>query len=244
MDVVLADWVFGYGSLIWDPEVDFEEESLARVHGYHRAFCIRSTLYRGTPERPGVVLGLDRGGSCVGVAYRLRHATRRESITRLYDREMRNRIYQPTLVSVTLCSGRQVRALTFVADRSHEGYEQLPRTGQHLIITKATKDVVVLRRAGYIACAPTSENSLKNIIARMGELSQRFSKVLVLFDPDATGRANASKLMAASNWRWQSAFLPGGYNYAKDPADCVRKHKNHFWLHNFLSTFDLHKYHL
>lgn len=126
MDVVLADWVFGYGSLIWDPEVDFEEESLARVHGYHRAFCIRSTLYRGTPERPGVVLGLDRGGSCVGVAYRLRHATRRESIARLYDREMRNRIYQPTLVSVTLCSGRQVRALTFVADRSHEGYEQLP----------------------------------------------------------------------------------------------------------------------
>jgi cation transport protein ChaC len=88
--LLFADWVFGYGSLIWNPEVDFNRSELGRVHGYHRAFCIRSTRYRGTPEQPGVVLGLERGGSCVGVAYQLRHETRRHSIERLYEREMLN----------------------------------------------------------------------------------------------------------------------------------------------------------
>ncbi|HPU50098.1 MAG TPA: gamma-glutamylcyclotransferase [Burkholderiaceae bacterium] len=125
MDLLLTDWVFGYGSLIWNPEVDFLDSALGRVHGYHRAFCIRSTRYRGTPERPGVVLGLERGGSCVGVAYQLRHETRRHSIERLYEREMLNRVYVPTLAAVTLISGRQVRALTFVANRDSDAYQRL-----------------------------------------------------------------------------------------------------------------------
>ena len=125
MDLLLSDWVFGYGSLIWNPEIDFDRAELARVHGYHRAFCIRSTRFRGTPAAPGVVLGLDRGGSCVGVAMRLRHAKRRDSIARLYEREMLNRVYTPTLAGVTLRSGAQVRALAFVADRSNPGYERL-----------------------------------------------------------------------------------------------------------------------
>ncbi len=125
MDLLLTDWVFGYGSLIWNPEVDFLDSALGRVHGYHRAFCIRSTRYRGTPERPGVVLGLERGGSCVGVAYQLRHETRRHSIERLYEREMLNRVYVPTLAAVTLASGRQVRALTFVANRDSDAYQRL-----------------------------------------------------------------------------------------------------------------------
>lgn len=65
VDRPLPDWIFGYGSLIWDPGFDHVEQHLGQVHGYHRTFCIRSTRYRGTPERPGVVLGLDRGGSCI-----------------------------------------------------------------------------------------------------------------------------------------------------------------------------------
>lgn len=125
MDLLLADWVFGYGSLIWNPEVDFKRSELGRVHGYHRAFCIRSTRYRGTPERPGVVLGLERGGSCVGVAYQLRHETRRHSIERLYEREMLNAVYVPTLAAVTLAGGQQVRALTFVANRTSDAYQRL-----------------------------------------------------------------------------------------------------------------------
>jgi cation transport protein ChaC len=123
--VLLSDWVFGYGSLIWSPEFDFDRAELGRVHGYHRAFCIRSTVYRGTPQAPGVVLGLDRGGSCIGVAYRLRHATRRRAIEGLYAREMPNRVYVPVLAAVTLASGTQVRALAFAANRASDAYLRL-----------------------------------------------------------------------------------------------------------------------
>ncbi len=126
MEVVLADWVFGYGSLIWNPEIDYEHSELARLHGYHRAFCIRSTRYRGTPERPGVVLGLDYGGSCIGMAFRLRPERRREAIDRLYEREMTQRVYVPQLANVTLRCGQRIRALTFVANRRSDAYQRLP----------------------------------------------------------------------------------------------------------------------
>jgi len=125
VELLLSDWVFGYGSLIWNPEIDFERAEMARVHGYHRAFCIRSTRHRGTPQDPGVVLGLDRGGSCIGVAFRLHRATRRDAIALLYEREMTNRVYVPTLVAATLRDGRQIRALAFVANRESEAYQRL-----------------------------------------------------------------------------------------------------------------------
>ncbi len=123
-----VDWVFGYGSLIWNPEIEFEQAALARLHGWHRAFCVRSTRYRGTADEPGVVLGLDRGGSCVGVAYRLRFESREASIRQLLDREIPDweaRVYQPTVVEVRLGEARCVQALTFVADRARPSYERL-----------------------------------------------------------------------------------------------------------------------
>jgi cation transport protein ChaC len=126
VDLLLADWVFGYGSLIWNPEIDFEGAELGRVHGYHRAFCIASMHYRGTIDAPGVVLGLDRGGSCIGLAFRLHHASRRRAIEQLYEREMLGDVYVPTLAATTLADGRQVRALTFVANRASEAYNLLP----------------------------------------------------------------------------------------------------------------------
>lgn len=123
--LILADWIFAYGSLIWNPEFDPQESSLARLHGWHRAFCIRSTHYRGNAAQPGVVLGLERGGSCVGVAMRIAHATRRRTIERLYAREMLNDVYVPRLAAITLACGRQLRALTFVANRASPAWEQL-----------------------------------------------------------------------------------------------------------------------
>jgi glutathione-specific gamma-glutamylcyclotransferase len=125
MQVILADWVFGYGSLIWSPEFDFERAEHGRLHGYHRAFCIRSTRYRGTPANPGVVLGLDRGGSCTGVAYQLAQHQRAAAIEKLYEREMRNRVYCPTLVSIILDSGQRIEALTFTANRESDAYQRL-----------------------------------------------------------------------------------------------------------------------
>ena len=118
---VSVDWVFAYGSLIWDPEIDYSRSELARLHGYHRAFCVRSSHYRGTPEQPGIVLGLDRGGSCTGMAFQLTAAQRARSIAKLFAREIPSataRVYLPRVVRVHLQSGLSVRALTFVADPS------------------------------------------------------------------------------------------------------------------------------
>ena len=120
-----AQWVFGYGSLMWNPEFLFSESSLARVHGYHRSFCIQSTLYRGTPQQPGVVLGLDRGGSVDGLAFKIADGHELEAVKRLYAREMIGNIYNPKILTVRLRDGREVQALTFVANRDHGSYETL-----------------------------------------------------------------------------------------------------------------------
>jgi cation transport protein ChaC len=122
-----ASWVFAYGSLIWHPGFQYAERHLVRIHGYHRAFCISSTVYRGTPESPGVVLGLDRGGSCHGVAYRFRPGEEAEVVETLYQREMLNHVYTPRMLPVRLPGGLVVEALTFVARRDHPSYLRLSR---------------------------------------------------------------------------------------------------------------------
>jgi cation transport protein ChaC len=89
-------WIFAYGSLMWNPELRFDEALPARVHGYHRSFCLYSPEYRGTREKPGLVLGLDRGGSCRGIAYRLAEATLADEIDLLWAREMTGFVYHMT----------------------------------------------------------------------------------------------------------------------------------------------------
>ncbi len=123
-----VDWVFGYGSLIWNPEIEFVQAEIARLHGWHRSFCVSSTRYRGTVEEPGVVLGLDRGGSCVGIAYRLHGDRREDAIRYLYEREIpdwETRVYRALVAEVRLADGRSVRALTFAADRARPSYARL-----------------------------------------------------------------------------------------------------------------------
>ena len=115
-------WVFGYGSLMWAPEFRYAERAAGRVHGYHRALCILSSRYRGTPERPGLVMGLCRGGSCWGMAFRVSARRVRSVLERLWHREMLNRVYEPRLVPVALGGGRRIRALAFVADTAHRQF--------------------------------------------------------------------------------------------------------------------------
>jgi cation transport protein ChaC len=115
-------WVFGYGSLMWSPCFDYKHKAPGRAHGYHRALCILSTRYRGTQRKPGLVMGLCRGGSCWGVAYRIDARALRRALTRLWYREMPRRVYEPRLIPVRLASGREVRALAFVADTTHPAY--------------------------------------------------------------------------------------------------------------------------
>ncbi len=115
-------WVFGYGSLIWHPGFPFSEAHIARVHGHHRALCVWSWEYRGTVDTPGLVLGLDHGGSCTGVAFRVPDAERDATVAYLLRRELTTEIYRPLRKPVVLIDGRRVSALTFVVDRSLEQY--------------------------------------------------------------------------------------------------------------------------
>jgi len=93
-------WIFAYGSLMWSPEMRFEEALPARIHGWHRGFCLYSPEYRGTREQPGLVLGLDRGGSCRGIAYCLPQATLAAEIDLIWTREMTGFVYHMTPVGM------------------------------------------------------------------------------------------------------------------------------------------------
>lgn len=115
-------WVFAYGSLMWQPGFDFEERLRARLHGYHRALCIYSWAYRGTREKPGLVFGLDRGGSVSGIAYRVAAGRWPEVHAYLDAREMVTNVYVPRWPTVRLADGRRVEALSYVADTTHEQY--------------------------------------------------------------------------------------------------------------------------
>jgi cation transport protein ChaC len=115
-------WVFGYGSLMWSPCFSYSEKRLARAHGYHRALCILSTRYRGTQRKPGLVMGLCRGGSCWGMAFRIADRAVKGGLARLWSREMPRRVYEPRLVPLRLPGGRSIRALAFVADPGHPAY--------------------------------------------------------------------------------------------------------------------------
>jgi len=112
-------WVFGYGSLMWSPHFPHVDSSPAMLHGYHRALCILSSRYRGTAEKPGLVMGLCPGGSCWGIAFRVRESQVRRTLSGLWAREMPRKVYVPRLVSVRVKRGALVAALAFIADRAH-----------------------------------------------------------------------------------------------------------------------------
>ncbi|MFN0306228.1 MAG: gamma-glutamylcyclotransferase [Burkholderiales bacterium] len=114
-------WVFGYGSLIWNPLLHYADREAATLHGYHRRFCLWSRTGRGSPDRPGLVLGLDRGGCCRGVAYRLDRAVAREELRLLWRREMLAASYSPRWISVRVGT-EEVRAVAFIINRKHPNY--------------------------------------------------------------------------------------------------------------------------
>jgi glutathione-specific gamma-glutamylcyclotransferase len=117
-------WVFGYGSLMWRPGFDVLERVPARLMGLHRALCVFSFVHRGTPERPGLVLGLDRGGMCRGIAYRVAASARDATIAYLRGREQVTSVYLESIRRIELEdeARRQVRALCYIVDRGHVQY--------------------------------------------------------------------------------------------------------------------------
>ena len=114
-------WLFGYGSLIWNPIVRFEDRHVAKLHVYHRSFCLWSHVNRGSLHKPGLVLGLDSGGSCRGVAFRIRAKQARSELHLLWRREMVLGSYSPRWLSVTI-GNRALSAIAFIVNRNHPNY--------------------------------------------------------------------------------------------------------------------------
>jgi cation transport protein ChaC len=115
-------WVFGYGSLMWRPGFAHIETTRARLYGFHRSLCVYSWVHRGSEQRPGLVLGLDRGGSCIGLAFRVPGELRNEVLAYLRERELVTGVYLERFLPVRTESGENVMALCYIVDRKHPQY--------------------------------------------------------------------------------------------------------------------------
>ncbi len=114
-------FVFGYGSLMWNPAFHFSGRTLATLYGWHRHFCLEMPFGRGTPEQPGLMMALDRGGSCRGIAFRIAAPHVREELLLVWRREMSGAVYRARWVTAQI-GATPVRAITFVANRAHALY--------------------------------------------------------------------------------------------------------------------------
>ncbi len=132
-------WVFGYGSLLWNPGFDVAETVLARLPDYHRSFCMRSIHHRGSLANPGLVLALDEaaGAACLGVALRVASGAESETLAYLRERELVSAAYLEKNLRVDLTDGRRVDAVTYVIDRDHDQYCTLSLEQQAQIIAQA-----------------------------------------------------------------------------------------------------------
>ena len=151
-------WIFAYGSLMWNPEMRFAQRLPARVHGYHRSFCLYSPEYRGTRERPGLVLGLDRGGSCRGIAYRLPEATLAAEIDLIWTREMTGFVYHMTPLKIVTARG-PVSGYAFTVRRDSRDY-----TGR--LALEATARIIATSKGDR----GTGRDYLANTIRHLDEL--------------------------------------------------------------------------
>ena len=117
-------WVFGYGSLVWNPGFAWSSRQVARLAGYRRSFCMRSIHHRGTPENPGLVLALDAAddAECQGVAFEIDARIAEETLEYLRARELISAAYIETRQPVDLADGRRVEAVVYVIDRAHDQY--------------------------------------------------------------------------------------------------------------------------
>ncbi len=155
-------WIFAYGSLMWRPDFDWVESVRARLYGFHRALCLYSHHHRGTAERPGLVLGLDRGGSCVGLCFRIAAPARAATLDAVRRRELITGVYVEIAAPVRLADGRRPAALTYVARRDHGQYAgALPLA-----------EVARLVAQGHGAGGPNADY-LRNTVAHLADMGIR-----------------------------------------------------------------------
>ncbi len=168
-------WVFGYGSLIWRPGFEFAERIAATIHGFHRSLCVFSHVHRGTPERPGLVLGLDRGGSCHGVAYRVPARLRPATMDYLREREQVTLVYREIHVPAKLADGRNVKAVAYAVDRLHGQYsgvltsEQVLDAVRHGVGKSGRNPEYIINTHEHLVAMGIRDRTLEMIVRRLGE---------------------------------------------------------------------------
>lgn len=162
-------WVFGYGSLVWNPALEFAEKRRGRIHGFHRAYCIWTPLGRGSPENPGLMLALDRGGACCGAAFRIAPNKLEEELGILWSREMVLDSYIPTWVRVHTEDG-PVSGLTFTINRDHERYAG-----------RLQPDAIAARLATAKGYLGSSAEYLENTVSHLKELGIHDAKLSDLY---------------------------------------------------------------
>ena len=152
-------YIFAYGSLLWNPTVDYEEQFIAKIFGFHRSFCMKTRLGRGSFENPGLMLGLDKGGSCLGSAFKLTNKTAIQNIDILFRREMVTGAYRPKLLKTKLENGKNVLSLAFTVDKKHKNY--FPKN------TAQIKANIISKAHGFLG---SCEEYLNNTLESLSEL--------------------------------------------------------------------------
>lgn len=169
-------YVFAYGSLLWNPTVEYEGQFLAKIYGFHRSFCMKTYLGRGSFDNPGLMLGLDKGGSCQGMAFKLKKSNAIKNIDILFQREMVTGAYRPKLLKTKLANGKIVLSLAFTVDKKHKNY-----FGQKDIKIKAR---MIAKASGFLgSCKEYFDNTLDSLSelnitdTEMSAISNYFKKI-------------------------------------------------------------------
>ncbi len=176
MDVIAQDtyWVFGYGSLIWNPGFSFLSAQLGLLRGAHRSLSIISHHHRGTRDTPGLVFGLTRGGSCRGMVFEVGQSAWTEVRAYLDARELVTSVYRDVWRPVTLADGRRVNALTYVVDEGHEQFAGQLSVEQQLAMIRAGVGIsgrnvdYVLNTAQHLVQLGIRDKALMAIAAQLG----------------------------------------------------------------------------
>jgi cation transport protein ChaC len=169
-------WVFAYGSLMWNPAIEFAESHACRVEGWRRSFCFWVPLGRGTPELPGLMLALEDGGECEGIAYRLAPDQVHSELALLWNREMLAGVYQPRWVATELRDGRTVTAVTFVVDPTHCQYcGDLPieRAAHHIAFAEGRRGACrdyLANTAAHARALGIHDAYIEELVARVAKL--------------------------------------------------------------------------
>lgn len=186
-------WVFAYGSLMWNPAFEFTEQQPCRIDGWRRSFCFWMPLGRGTPELPGLMLALERGGECEGIAYRLAPDQVHSELGILWNREMIAGVYQPHWIPTTLRDGRTVNSVTFVVDTAHCQYcgdLSMERAAHHIAFAEGRRGACrdyLANTAAHARALDIHDPYIEELVQRVAALRGEF--VIPTVNGEAVGQA-------------------------------------------------------